>query len=52
MFIIYAFSLQSTLLHASIKLNTYLDTFTVGNSVGVYLLSPVVMSYRTILPSL
>jgi hypothetical protein len=41
-----------TLLHASLKLNTYLDTFRIRNCVWVELLSLVVISYHTSLPSL
>jgi hypothetical protein len=39
-----------TLLHALLKLNTYRDTFRIGNGVGVVLLIPAVLSYRTSLP--
>jgi hypothetical protein len=40
-----------TLLHASLKLNTYFDTFRIGICVWVDLLSPAVLSYCTSLPS-
>jgi hypothetical protein len=41
-----------TLLHAFLKLNTYLDALGFGNRVWVDLLSPAVLRYCTSLPSL